>query len=245
MTIGEKIRYYRLKEGMTQEKLASELNLSFQAISKWERGESLPDVTIVSRLSRTLNVSCDALLTDPPFFQETELQNILEKAKRLNCNVHAEYRKKTSLLENTLERFPHSLELMAVLAETYSKGTAYPEYTANNHRHRAIELYRHIMENTNDTSLKYHSVQMLCYLYRAEEEYGLVRKLAESMPELYQCRPALLYHSLPDSQIKEGIRDYVCQLLDTVEAMMNVLLYPDFSGAGLIEELRNIAQRCI
>ena len=85
MTIGEKIRYYRLKEGMTQEKLASELNLSFQAISKWERGESLPDVTIVSRLSRTLNVSCDALLTDPPFFQETELQNILE-------------------------RFPHSLE---------------------------------------------------------------------------------------------------------------------------------------
>lgn len=40
MNIGEKIRYYRQKKGMTQEKLAAELNLSFQAVSKWERGVS-------------------------------------------------------------------------------------------------------------------------------------------------------------------------------------------------------------
>lgn len=77
MNIGEKIRYYRQKKGMTQEKLAAELNLSFQAVSKWERGESLPDVTIVSHLSQVLNISCDALLTDHPFFQETELKKSL------------------------------------------------------------------------------------------------------------------------------------------------------------------------
>ena len=40
MTIGERIKHYRLQKQMTQEKLAAELNISFQAISKWERNHS-------------------------------------------------------------------------------------------------------------------------------------------------------------------------------------------------------------
>lgn len=78
MTIGEKIRHYRLEKGMTQEKLAAELNLSFQAVSKWERNESLPDITIIDRLSQVLSVSCDALLAERSLFQETELQKIIQ-----------------------------------------------------------------------------------------------------------------------------------------------------------------------
>lgn len=243
MTIGEKIRHYRLEKGMTQEKLAAELNLSFQAVSKWERNESLPDITIIDRLSQVLSVSCDALLAERSFFQETELQKIMAQAEALDDTVHAEYLTKTTLLENALEKYPCSMELMSALADVYSKGTEYPEYTSNNYLHRAIELHQYIIENTDDSRQKYNAVQMLCYLYRAEEKYGLVKELAESMPEICQCRPALLCHSMPGNQIKEGIRDYIGQLLDTVESMMNVLLYPDCADTKALEVLRSTIQK--
>ena len=64
MNIGEKIRHFRLQQHMTQEKLAAEVHVSYQAVSKWERGESLPDVTLVARIAAVLGVSCDALLTE-------------------------------------------------------------------------------------------------------------------------------------------------------------------------------------
>ncbi len=223
MTIGEKIRHYRLEKNMTQEKLAEELSLSFQAISKWERNESLPDVTIISRLSQILGVSCDALLTDHNYFQEIETENIMKRLNTLDDAVYAEYCEKISLLENALEKYPSSMELAAVLAELYSKCRQYPEYTGDDYPKRAVKLYQHISANASDPKLKYQAVQMLCYLYRAEGNYDLVRKLAESMPELYQSRPALLCYSMPGSQIKEGIQDYILQLLNAAESMRSVM----------------------
>lgn len=64
MTIGEKIKYFRTKKGITQKRIASELYISYQAVSKWERNESLPDVTIIPKLAEILDVSCDALLVE-------------------------------------------------------------------------------------------------------------------------------------------------------------------------------------
>lgn len=40
MTIGERIKDYRLQNQITQEKLAAKLTISFQAVSKWERNTS-------------------------------------------------------------------------------------------------------------------------------------------------------------------------------------------------------------
>ena len=62
MTIGEKIRHYRLKKGMTQERLATELNLSFQAVSKWETDETLPDICQSKKLAILYGVSLDELV---------------------------------------------------------------------------------------------------------------------------------------------------------------------------------------
>ncbi len=62
MTIGEKLTAARKAAGYTQEKLAGELGVSFQAISLWERNESLPDTNHLMDLSRKLHISLDKLL---------------------------------------------------------------------------------------------------------------------------------------------------------------------------------------
>ena len=61
--IGNYIQYLRKKAGLTQKDLAEKLNISFQAVSKWETGESLPDTGILLELSDILNTSVDKLLT--------------------------------------------------------------------------------------------------------------------------------------------------------------------------------------
>ena len=62
MTLGEKIHILRKQSGMSQEQLAERLAVSRQAISKWELGESLPDIDNIVQISRVFDVSTDYLL---------------------------------------------------------------------------------------------------------------------------------------------------------------------------------------
>ena len=64
MTIGEKIIHLRIVNNMSQEKLATLLNVSRQSISKWESGESLPQIDNVLELSKLFKITTDELLDD-------------------------------------------------------------------------------------------------------------------------------------------------------------------------------------
>lgn len=70
MTIGEKIQALRKQKGLSQKQVADMVLVSHQAVSRWEQGESIPDVDNVLRLSEIFGVSTDYLLKD-----------ILEKAQ--------------------------------------------------------------------------------------------------------------------------------------------------------------------
>lgn len=62
MSIGDNIAQKRRAIGLTQQKLAEQLNISFQAVSKWENGTSLPDVALLPQLASVLRTSVDSLL---------------------------------------------------------------------------------------------------------------------------------------------------------------------------------------
>lgn len=63
--IGANIAAYRRRQGLTQAGLAEKLNYSDKAVSKWERGESVPDVVTLVSISEQLNVTVNELLEDP------------------------------------------------------------------------------------------------------------------------------------------------------------------------------------
>lgn len=56
---GDKIKNLRKLKNMTQEELSIKLNITYQAISKWERNISSPDFETVVKLSEIFNVSLD------------------------------------------------------------------------------------------------------------------------------------------------------------------------------------------
>lgn len=64
MKLSEKILYCRKKAGLSQEALANKIGVSRQAISKWETGESTPEVGKLQPLSQVFGVSLDWLLSD-------------------------------------------------------------------------------------------------------------------------------------------------------------------------------------
>ncbi len=63
--LGANIVAYRKRSGLTQAKLAEQLNYSDKAVSKWERGESMPDVLTLVQLAELFEVQVDDLLRDP------------------------------------------------------------------------------------------------------------------------------------------------------------------------------------
>ena len=62
MGFNNKLYELRRQKGFSQEELASRLNVSRQTISKWERGYSIPDAEMLTRLACALDVSVDELL---------------------------------------------------------------------------------------------------------------------------------------------------------------------------------------
>ena len=62
MEISEKLKNSRINAGMTQQKVAEEINVSRQTISNWENGKSLPDVISLIKISDLYKVSLDDLL---------------------------------------------------------------------------------------------------------------------------------------------------------------------------------------
>ncbi len=70
--IGEQIARYRRRNAMTQEELAEQLNVSSQAVSKWEQKITSPDIMLLPKLAEIFKISIDELFgmkvnTEPVF----------------------------------------------------------------------------------------------------------------------------------------------------------------------------------
>ena len=60
--IGKNIQYLRRESNMTQQDLADKLNYTSKAVSKWERGESMPEIEVLAAIASLFNVTVDFLL---------------------------------------------------------------------------------------------------------------------------------------------------------------------------------------
>lgn len=64
MQFSEKLLYLRTREGISQEEFASQLGVSRQAISKWEVGDSIPELGKIIEISKLFNITVDCLVKD-------------------------------------------------------------------------------------------------------------------------------------------------------------------------------------
>ena len=90
--IGANIAMYRKNAGMTQAGLATKLNYSDKAISKWERGESVPDVITLAVLAEQFEITVNDLLSDPNALPEDTgrvektMERVVERTLKRKAN---------------------------------------------------------------------------------------------------------------------------------------------------------------
>lgn len=82
MTLGQRIAALRRQKDLTQEAVAEALGVSPQAVSKWENGNSCPDIMLLPQLAKMLGVTVDVLLSGE---QEPETR-LIPAAERRNFN---------------------------------------------------------------------------------------------------------------------------------------------------------------
>lgn len=100
MTVGEKIKVARQGAGLTQVQLAEKLNVSRQAITKWESDKGLPDVENLKRIAKLLNVSVDYLLDDGESIDKSVIR------EQINLENYGKGRKKVVKDKVVRDKFP-------------------------------------------------------------------------------------------------------------------------------------------
>ncbi len=79
MTLGEKLKEIRKRFGLSQEQLAKLLNVSRQAITKWENDGGIPDITNLQELSKVFSITVDYLLDEDHQLPALSMRKVLDK----------------------------------------------------------------------------------------------------------------------------------------------------------------------
>lgn len=113
MNIGEKIKTLRQQNGLSQEALANKLNVSRQAITKWETNRGIPDIENLKCISKRFNVSLDYLVSEDVDTSFTQLKETI-KLEEFNHIKHS-YKCVEDCV--VLQKFPQALKIFPLIRE--------------------------------------------------------------------------------------------------------------------------------
>ena len=101
MNFSQKLQLIRKNKGFTQEELAGKLDVSRQAVAKWESGQVYPDISNLIQISRLFNVTVDYLVKDQECIvsclddKETDIDRLVKFRLEANVNTYAAYMNET------------------------------------------------------------------------------------------------------------------------------------------------------
>ncbi len=88
MTLGERIKNYRQKLKLSQEELAEKINVSRQAITKWENDSGIPDIDNLISLSKIMGISLDELVMGEKENDISEIKRSAINQRNKNCKLY-------------------------------------------------------------------------------------------------------------------------------------------------------------
>lgn len=163
------IRRLRKEKGMTQEQLAELLNISAQAVSKWETGIALPDITFVPVLAGIFNVSTDVLFGFDKKEIEKEIESICLHAFEYR---ESDYKKSRDILEGGLQKYPGNEILLNNLLYVVTDPDEKIRF--------ALPL-----SQSDDAEVRFDALRFLAYAYSEKGEDEQAVACMEQIPELY------------------------------------------------------------
>ena len=198
MYLPANLKKYRIAKDLTQEEVAEFLGITAQSVSKWERGESYPDITFLPALANIFETSVDLLIGMDAIRAEETRYNIHKTAVEYQKN--GEYDKAEKTYREALLIYPNMPGMILGLAGTLAlKGD-----TAE-----AIELIERGLPLSANEKQKATLRAALCFLYLKAGREDKAGRLASELPHTRESREViqpLVQQGLSASQIDEHIR---------------------------------------
>lgn len=155
---GENLKNLRTQKGLTQEKLANFLGVSYQTISKWEHNDTYPDITTLPAIAKFFKISIDDLLGVNQVENEAEIAEQIKAYDNLT-----DKRLMWNLISALKEKFPNDFRVLiryiAYLSRfSKEKSKRLPEVLA---------IYENIQQNCTDDQIRIASKRALIELYHS------------------------------------------------------------------------------
>ncbi len=181
LNIGEKIKTLRKAQDVTQEKLADYLNISSQAVSKWENGLALPDVTLIPALAGFFGVSADYLLGIDNENTDKVIEDVLVEVFRLKHIAKA--KEGVALIEKTLRSYPNNHKLLAEWVELKVQYTFERNCEKKEWLKQIEDKANIVLHDSNDDYIRYKAKLALTLAYSFCGERVKAEKLCDTFPE--------------------------------------------------------------
>jgi len=178
INLGNRIREFRKNKGITQEQLASALNMSPQAVSKWEMGAGYPDIAMLPVIAAYFGVSLDTLFDYDP-------EEIEEKIKKIIISVNRKqsFEEREKILLDGISAYPGSDKLKCELLERYAGQIR--AFKKTEYKEKALALGEKLLAESRDTLVILSAKSSMADIYISTGSYEVGKKLIESMPYLY------------------------------------------------------------
>ncbi len=203
----------RRSRSLTQEEIAEALSVTPQAVSRWECGSAMPDISMIPKITYLFGVTADYLLEIDVSRTETEVQNILEStADAHNLGNREEVLR---ILREGLKKFPNHPRLMASLASNLNMSIrkSLPEEERKARCDEVAGLCEYLLENSTHTDSRYVAVTTLIYLLTDPDNAAFVenarekaKELIDTLPSRYHCRDEMRMSLMTREEIFEQRR---------------------------------------
>lgn len=198
MYLSENLKKYRLLKNLTQEDIAEMLNITPQSVSKWERGESYPDITFLPALANIFETSIDLLIGMDTIRAEQTRYNIHKTATEFQRN--GDYASAEKVYRDALLIYPNKPGMILGLAGVLALQGKSEE---------AIELIERGLPISTNEKQKATMRATLCFLYLKSGRKDEAYELASELPHIRESREViqpLISQDLNDDEINENIK---------------------------------------
>ncbi len=169
MQIGKVIRSYRKQKNMTQEEVANRLGVTASAVNKWEKGASLPDISLLAPIARLLGVTLETLLS---FQASVTADEIAAIVKEIDIRFRTfSYGEVFQYAKELIQTYPDCHALIWQLAVILdARRTKADEKGALEYEKQIKQWYMHALES-GDADIKRNAAESLFQFYVRKGEY--------------------------------------------------------------------------